>query len=250
VDQVRDVEVDIVPDHKGEHYLELIARLHLTLKPGTYLEIGSSIGSSLVLAKCHTIAIDPTFKLKADVIGARPSCCLYQMGSDQFFADYSPTNIFGRAIDFAFLDGMHLAEYLLRDFINAERHCKRNSLVALHDCIPTDVPMARRQANVAAGQPTGRHPTWWAGDVWKVLAILQKYRPDLRIYPVDASPTGLVLVTNVNPQSTVLSDNYFTILGEFQDMDDNYLRNFIHSLDIISATEFGSFEKIARFFWL
>jgi hypothetical protein len=29
---------------------------------------------------------------------------------------------------------MHYAEFLLRDFINIERHVTRNSLVILHDC--------------------------------------------------------------------------------------------------------------------
>jgi hypothetical protein len=59
------------------------------------------------------------------------------------------------------------------------------------------------------------HPEWWAGDVWKVLAILRRYRPDLTITTFDAAPTGLVAVSNLDPESTVLAEHYTALVEEF-----------------------------------
>src|SRR5207253_931962 len=98
-------------------------------------------------------------------IVAKPSLVLYQMASDAFFARNSPTVLFGAPIDMAFLDGLHRCEYLLRDFINTERHCRRNSVIALHDCLPVEGAITTRVEKY----DTSTHPdrkTWWAGDVW------------------------------------------------------------------------------------
>ncbi|MGH7155803.1 MAG: class I SAM-dependent methyltransferase, partial [Acetobacteraceae bacterium] len=61
------------------------------LIPQTYLEIGTMSGTTLRLARCPSIAIDPSFSsLDKDVISGKPSCLLFQMKSDEFFAQYSP----------------------------------------------------------------------------------------------------------------------------------------------------------------
>ncbi len=60
---------------------------------------------------------------------------------------------------------------------------------------------------------------WWAGDVWRLLPILKKYRPDLRVRFLDCPPTGLVAVTNLDPQSAVLGHLYYPILDEFSSLD-------------------------------
>ncbi len=33
---------------------------------------------------------------------------------------------------------------------------------------------------------------YWTGDVWKLIPILQRYRPDLQLTLFDAPPSGLV----------------------------------------------------------
>lgn len=137
-DLVADVQA---PDLAGEHYIATLQRLHEVLRPKTYLEIGVQLGDSLKLARCASIAIDPAFHIvpsNIEGVFAKPELHFYQMGSDDFFGQHSPSQILGRTIDMAFLDGMHRCEYLLRDFINTERHCKRNSIIALHDCLPVE----------------------------------------------------------------------------------------------------------------
>lgn len=50
--------------------------------------------------------------------------------------------------------------------------------------------------------------------MWKLLAILKKYRPDLRLHVLDCLPTGLVAITRVDPASLALADHYYDIVGE------------------------------------
>src|SRR5687768_9949099 len=108
----------------GENYLVLLKTLHTLLKPRTYLEIGAEVGISLSLAECASVAVDPAFRLTKDVIRSKPSLHLYQTTSDAFFRSFDPIGILGDKIELAFLDGMHLYEFLLRDFMNTERYCR------------------------------------------------------------------------------------------------------------------------------
>jgi hypothetical protein len=242
---------DIRPDLKGEHYLTLLGRIHSTLKPRTYLEIGTRDGASLKLSKAKSIAIDPSFVLSGDVVGEKSLCALYKTTSDQFFQQTDPKVVVGGPLDFVFLDGMHLAEFLLRDFINIERHTRGNSIIAIHDCVPVETGIARRVEQAPADKRGKNHPTWWTGDVWKVIAMLQERRPTLKILAVDAVPTGLVLITNCDPKSTILLDQYSDIVEEFRtDMDDSYLVKFVRSINILSTSSLVGFEEISRYFWI
>ncbi|MGH7152789.1 MAG: class I SAM-dependent methyltransferase, partial [Acetobacteraceae bacterium] len=148
----------------------------------------------------------------------------------------------GRPVDMAFLDGMHYAEFLLRDFINLERHVRRNSLVILHDCIPDSIEI------------TARHipPGAWAGDVWKVVLSLKKYRPDLRIHAVDSPPTGLVICTNLNPASRILEDRYFSILEDFAALDLGRIgiAGLRQLIGVAETDVLASYESVTRYFWL
>lgn len=203
---------------RGLNYAEVLRAIHQGLQPRNYFEIGTFTGGTLRLSSCDTIAVDPQFHIAGDTVGPRPLTMLFQMTSDDFFRRYSPTALFGSTIDLAFLDGMHRFEFLLRDFMNTEKHCRRNSVVVMHDCLPGDALITARDM----GDPrreASRHPDFWAGDVWKLVPILRQYRPDLKILLTDAAPTGLVFVTNLDPSSDVLERNYFEIMETFMDLD-------------------------------
>lgn len=196
------------------------AYIHEVLKrrnAKNYLEIGVRHGVTFAGVACPSIGVDPVFIFDRNPMGAKKVMHLYQMTSDDFFADYSPSAIFGRVVDVAFLDGLHQYEYLLRDFINTEKHCGHNSLILLDDCLPVNTEMTERVHDPAA-RVDKDIAGWWTGDVWKVVTILREYRPDLRITPVDVHPTGNVAVSNLNPASTVLSEKYFEIVDRFHDL--------------------------------
>jgi hypothetical protein len=250
VGNIDEASKTIIQPHKGLHYNTLLGIIHSCLKPQTYLEIGARTGGSLALATCRSIAIDPVFKLDPPFFGKKEMCCLYQITSDDFFARYNPEQILGGKINLAFLDGMHLAEYLLRDFINTEIYCNPHSVIAMHDCIPLDAEMARRRQEGPGVIKSEHNTDWWTGDVWKVVAVLKKYRPTLRIYALDSPPTGLILITSLDPSSTVLKDKYFDIVDEFRDDALMDVKTYLKSLNIMPTTEFGSFEQIAKYLYL
>jgi hypothetical protein len=232
---------------QGEHYLTVLGRLHEYLQPATYLEIGTLAGDTLKLAECKSIAVDPVFRIGSNVIGAKPSCMFFQCTSDRFFRDHSPSAIFGAPVDLAFLDGMHLFEFLLRDFLYLERHCTPNSIIALHDCVPADRWMAERVYSKECKRQS-KFPGWWTGDVWKCLPALKKYRPDLKIIVVDAGPTGLVLITKLDPHSTVLAENYADIVQEFIDLSiaEYGIRKYHNDCAMVSTSELT--KDISKFF--
>ncbi len=240
-----------VPDHVGEHYLTVLRRLHECLRPTTYLEIGSAEGESLALAECAALSIDPNPHIKTQAaIGAKPLCAFYRMTSDAFFTKHDPKAVFGGPIDMAFLDGMHLCEYLLRDFINVERHCRRNSVVILHDCLPVECPMAERKHTRTPIREHHKHS--WAGDVWRTALLLKRRRPDLEITAYATPPTGLVCVTNLSPNSTTLADSYSTFVREMmaESLPELGIEALFTALNVEPTSTIGDKESISPRFWL
>ena len=239
-----------VSDHQGTDDITVLQRLHSELRPKNYLEIGTDWGDSLKLARCPSIAIDPNFAFGSDVLGEKPICALFRMTSDSFFANHDPTTILGRPIDLAFLDGMHRCEFLLRDFANTERHCRVNSVIIMHDCIPVEVSIADRNRGGVTVEP--HRMNWWTGDVWRTLLILKNYRKDLRITALDAPPTGLVCITNLNPRSTQLMDNYADLVSKMLSisLSDLGLINFFQMINLEPTSVLSTNENITARFWL
>ncbi len=171
------------------------------------------MGGSLSDISCDAVCVDPEFEITHNVIKKRNRTMFFQMTSDDFFAVEKLENYFPSGVDIAFLDGMHLFEYTLRDFINVERFCHQRSIILLHDCLPSNLRMTSRFF---------RKGEDWTGDVWKLIPILKKYRPDVRVLLLDCPPTGLVCCTNLDPESVILSKSYYKIVDEFahQSLDD------------------------------
>lgn len=240
-----------LPDFAGEPYLAVLERLHHDLRPQCYFEIGTRSGDSLALARCASIAVDPNFQLTSNVALDKPLCALYQTTGDAFFAAVDPTVVLRRRIDIAFLDGMHLCEFLLRDFFNTEQYCSPNSVIVLHDCLPLDFVMAERQYSEDRQLELHRKE-WWTGDVWRCALLLKRRRPDLRITALDAPPTGLVLVTNLDPASMMLRQQYVSLVDEMHAMSlrDLTLAGLHAELNVESTATLVHFEQIAARYWL
>jgi hypothetical protein len=236
---------------QGPSYAEFLASLHRELSPRTYLEIGTLHGTTLRLARCPSIAVDPRFQVTDDVIGEKPALHLFQERSDEFFRANDPREVLGAPIDLAFLDGMHLFEFVLRDFINTEPCCHPNSVIAIHDCVPSDPHIAGRSSNDPARQRS-RHPKWWTGDVWKIVPALREHRPDLAMHIIDCQPTGLVLITALDPQSRVLAERYDAITEAFvgRTLAEYPFDRYIRECDIRPAAELDDGAKLVRPFRL
>jgi hypothetical protein len=48
----------------------------------------------------------------------------------------------------------------------------------------------------------------WTGDVYKVVEILRRRRPDLVVLLINTAPTGTAVVVGVDQASTILKDSY------------------------------------------
>lgn len=184
---------------------KLLAEIHKQLNPEFYFEIGVQTGKSLALAKCEAIGVDP-MPLVSVPLAANAK--VITASSDAFFEQKSDL-LLNKSIDLAFIDGMHLFEYALRDFINVERFAKPYTLVVIDDILPGHVDQAKRDRCTRA----------WTGDVWKLREVLEHYRPDLQLLTVDAYPTGLLLISGLDPENNVLQEKYASIIGEYLSQD-------------------------------
>ena len=193
----------------GEDYFRVLARIHAHLQPATYVEIGVDQGRSfdIVRPETLTLGIDPNPRLHKPP-GAKQR--VYAQTSDDFFAKHDVfAELGGKPVELAFIDGMHQVEYAFRDFINLERYCSRRSIILIHDVFPIDAMSAARE----------RISSFWSGDIWRLILILKKYRPDLIVNTIGAKPTGLGIVQNLDPASHVLSERYQEIVDEFMAVD-------------------------------
>ena len=182
---------------------EFLEQLHEIFRPRAYFEIGIHTGQSLALSRAPSVAVDPDYWVSSEV------CCdvhMVRRTSDDFFASEAPFAHLGRqTIDLAFIDGMHLFEFVLRDFINTERHATWSSVIVLDDMLPRNADEAARD----------QHTAEWAGDVYKLVPVLQSYRPDLQLLLADTAPTGVLVVVGLDPDNSVLSDSYDEIIDRF-----------------------------------
>ena len=197
----------------GEPYLHVLDRIHAHLRPRTYLEIGVETGRSLALVRPQTraIGIDPSPQLPSE---PPANIRVFRETSDDFFASHDVrAELGGLPIDLAFIDGLHQFEYALRDFMNVERYCARQSTIILDDCFPRDRRTAERE----------RTTLFWTGDVWKVVVLLKKYRPELAIHTIAAPPSGVCVIRKLDPESRTFEKNYDRVRDEFMALDYSYL---------------------------
>lgn len=216
---------------------DLLAALHARLQPRNYLEIGIDAGASLALSRVPSIGIDPAFSV------VHPIDCEVQLvrsTSDDYFREHNPTDKFGgNPLDLAFIDGMHLAEFALRDFIYVESYSSRTSVIVFDDMLPRNVVEAARDRQTVA----------WTGDVFKVAHVLRQLRPDIVVLEIDTQPTGVVVVLLPDARSSLLGENYEAIEAAMvedadpQEVPDRVLRR-TEALDPQLLLECGWWETL------
>jgi hypothetical protein len=212
----------------GTRYRNFLGWLHSALLFDWYLEIGCRKGDSFAPVRSKTIAVDPFFRAEINIIGKKPELHVFQATSDDFFAGgFLQRNDIRLSV--SFLDGMHLFEYLLRDFMNTEAASDPKGVIMMHDLVPHNLGMTSRDLTSIRGA--------WTGDVWKLLPILQRWRPDLALTMLDLRPTGVLCVSNLSPGNRVLQENYDAIVAEFMALDiETYgVERFFGSFDYTDA---------------
>jgi hypothetical protein len=175
---------------------DLLAELHRLLGPRSYLEIGVNVGGSMKISRTRSIGVDPFYSLTREI---RCDLHLVRTSSDEFFAREHPLAHFDEpVVDLAFIDGMHLSEFALRDFTNVEKHLAPTGVAVFDDVLPRNGLEAARVRRTGA----------WAGDVYKAVEVVARRRPDLVVVLINTWPTGTAVVVGADPGSSVLADAY------------------------------------------
>jgi len=186
---------------------QFLRALHKVYRPRNYLEIGVAQGRSLALSRVPSIAVDPDFRIRHEL------CCdlkLVRSTSQAFFSRADALDHFKEnSIDLAFIDGSHLFEDALLDFESVEKLSLPTSVIVFDDVLPRCADEAARN----------RHTKAWAGDVFKVVQVLDSHRPDLVCIPLDTEPTGLLLVLALDSSNQLLADRHAGLVAEFASED-------------------------------
>jgi hypothetical protein len=232
-------DVDAALPLDMEHY-HLLHRAHATLRPNRYIEIGISSGRSLALTGAGTsaIGVDPMTAIPEQQFFHSPAAGpkLFKLTSNDFFQQGLMEKEWGGSpFDMAFIDGLHLFEQALMDFVNLERRSDPSSVIFIHDCLPVSVIGAERQ----------RRSMVWTGDVWKVIPCLKAVRPDLEIITFPVRPSGLAMVRNLDRRSKVLSSQFNAIAEHFvaaplpEDLDERF-----RLLNVTETTPQAALDRI------
>ena len=171
----------------GPAYLEVLAWVHEELRPRLYVEIGVDWGESLRLAVPPTVAVGIDPRLRTAACRFRTPTYLFAMPSTAFFRSHV---MFARGFEFAFIDGRHLFEAVLEDFLALEQCAAPEAVIALHDTIPLDEETSARE----------RTTDFYTGDVWRMLPWLAENRKELDVVTVATAPSGLTLIRRGEPR--------------------------------------------------
>jgi tetratricopeptide (TPR) repeat protein len=194
------------------NYLGFLKVLHRK-RYQIYFEIGSRTGDSLCLSHSPSIAIDPYYQLKKDPIGKKDFCLLFQETSDHFFEKTLPKFPHFKC-ELGFIDGMHLFECALRDFINLAKISSKNSLFLFHDALPWSYEMATRDYETI---PKGAA---WTGDIWKLIPILIDIGMHNNINILTSGPSGLLAVWSPEKEIIAkLEQNFDAICAEWTNIE-------------------------------
>ena len=152
------------------------------------------------------IGVDPQPKIEQEL---NPNTQIFATESDHFFRTQDVQDLVNGKIQLAFVDGLHQFDQVLKDFINIEKNSTKDTVVLFHDIYPVVPETATREWNTY----------YWAGDTWKFMHIINKYRPNIILKTIPTFPTGLGFATNLDPSCNILSDNYEAIVDEFMNTE-------------------------------
>lgn len=159
-----------------KHHTELLNHLAQHINAKSYLEIGV----------CHPDHNFNKIKVayKAGVDPDPNAHATYEMTSDAFF---KVLDAFGQdclGFDLIWIDGLHEAEQVKRDFENSLRYLKPGGIICFHDCNPP--------TEKTACYPRGAQREW-CGTAWRFAAALTGF-DEVERFTVDMD-YGCMVVT-------------------------------------------------------
>jgi hypothetical protein len=127
-----------------------------------YLEIGvRNPEDNFSQIRSNTkFSVDPGIEFESNTID-------FNMTSDDFFSHWSQGKILSKdfKFDVIFIDGLHLAEQVDRDIINALQNLTDDGFIVLHDCNPPAEWHSREDYYYRESPAQG----YWNGTTWKAF---------------------------------------------------------------------------------
>lgn len=136
----------------------------------SYLEIGVQGGSCFESIICEKkVGVDPDESSRATV----------KLTSDDYFNRHNKMDarIEKEFFDVIFIDGLHHADQVEKDILNALNHLNEGGVIVCHDMLPTskfiqEIPQTPQHVE-------------WCGNCWEAWMKLRQTRSDLEMYIVN-----------------------------------------------------------------
>ena len=125
----------------------------------SYLEIGTQRSEN------NFIKINADFKVGVDPEPVTIVDGIVKMKSDDYFKSRDENKIHQRTFDLVFIDGLHHADQVKRDFENSLRCLNDGGFIVIHDTLPEDESTTH----------VPRDSKIWHGDVYKFAMGLGAY---------------------------------------------------------------------------
>lgn len=153
---------------KNVERTDIINLLIKKINAKKYLEIGVAEGENLAKINCNCkIGVDPNLNSPASI----------HLTSDEFFKLNTET------FDVIFIDGLHHADQVLKDILNALDILNENGYIICHDMSPEKEEYQIIPVEDSGGVLDGTGT--WNGDCWKAFIELRKERNDLEMFVVN-----------------------------------------------------------------
>lgn len=177
---------------------ELINCIAKSIDAHSYLEIGVETGLTFNQVKIlQKTGVDPRFQF--DYQGdLRTNLSFHEITSDEFFKKLAKNEIKYQKFDLVFIDGLHVFEQVVKDFMNVINHMNLGGVIVIDDTVPID------EFSVLPSQKdcyrlrieSGRHNDGsWHGDVYKLIYVLSKN---------DKNKIRIATVTDLSNPKTVV----------------------------------------------
>ena len=196
---------------KITHHTQLLNALIKKYNLKSYLEIGiNNPANNFDKIECESKqGVDP------DYLG--PEIRVAEMGSDDFFKQRSDM------WDLIFIDGLHHADQVKRDFENSLACLNDGGFIVIHDCLPTDESTTK----------VPRKTKVWHGDVYNFAMSLSRYNVEYTTYNIDE---GCCVVRKIFKRSTIKKVTDFTW--------DNFVKNGRKILMDVTELEFHQIDQM------
>lgn len=195
-------------------------------KETTYLEIGvRNPEDNFDKIKSHLkYSVDPGVEFENNPVD-------FKMTSDLFFSNLDQDKVLSKDIrfDVIFIDGLHLAEQVDRDIINALKYINDDGFVVLHDCNPPSIWHSREDYNYGETPAGG----YWNGTTWKAF-LKWRYDASVNSCCID-SDWGVGIISKKHPIGQIpQAQNAFF---EYNVLDK-------HRTELLNLTTFTDFKSI------